>query len=129
MAMLGDLLEDEMGSLLPPATVEMFRVMLDLLADLNDRIAELEREIARRDWEDETARRLMTIPGIGPITATALTALAPAAEPFEGTGLRCVAPGGVHRWNTSANGPERAGPLILVRRCHGRSSILDVSWR
>ncbi|GJD38698.1 hypothetical protein OICFNHDK_1148 [Methylobacterium bullatum] len=55
---------------------------LDLLADLDDRIAELEREIARRDWGDETARRLMTIPGIGPITATALTALAPAAEPF-----------------------------------------------
>ncbi len=30
MAMLGDLLEDAMGSLLPPAAVAMFRVMLDL---------------------------------------------------------------------------------------------------
>lgn len=82
MAMLGDLLEDEMGSLLPPAAVAMFRVMLDLLADLDDRIAELDREIARRAREDETARRLMTIPGIGPITATALIALAPVAATF-----------------------------------------------
>jgi transposase len=82
MAMLGDLLEDEMGSLLPPAAVAMFRVMMDLLADLDDRIAELDREIARRAREDETARRLMTIPGIGPITATALIALAPVAETF-----------------------------------------------
>lgn len=82
MAMLGDLLEDEMGSLLPPAAVAMFRVMLDLLADLDDRIAELDRQIARRAREDETARRLMTIPGIGPITATALIALAPVAETF-----------------------------------------------
>jgi transposase len=71
-----------MGSLLPPAAVAMFRVMMDLLADLDDRIAELDREIARRAQEDETARRLMTIPGIGPITATALIALAPVAETF-----------------------------------------------
>ena len=32
--------------------------------------------------EDPVARRLMTIPGIGPITATAITALAPAPESF-----------------------------------------------
>jgi transposase len=32
------------------------------------------------------ARRLMTIPGIGPITATALIALAPAAKTFELSG-------------------------------------------
>ena len=32
--------------------------------------------------EDEVARRLMTIPGIGPITATAIVALAPPIETF-----------------------------------------------
>src|SRR5215208_6031130 len=32
--------------------------------------------------EDETVRRLMTIPGISPITATAITALAPPPETF-----------------------------------------------
>jgi transposase len=55
--------------------------MLDLLAGLNDRIADLDKEIARRR-EDEVSRRLMTIPGIGPISATAIAALAPPAETF-----------------------------------------------
>ena len=42
----------------------------------------LDREIARRAKEDEAARRLMTIPGIGPIAATAIIALAPPIETF-----------------------------------------------
>ncbi|MER0240438.1 IS110 family transposase, partial [Fulvimarina sp. MAC8] len=82
VSMLGDLLDEEMGASLPPAAVAMFRVMLDLLADLDERIAGLDQEIATRAREDKTARRLTTIPGIGPITATALIALAPAAETF-----------------------------------------------
>lgn len=51
--------------LLPSSAREVFLVM-----------------IARRAREDAVARRLMTIPGIGPITATALLALAPPAESF-----------------------------------------------
>ncbi|KQT62277.1 MULTISPECIES: IS110 family transposase [unclassified Aureimonas] len=82
VSMLSDLLDDELGASLPPAAVSMFRVMLDLLADLDERITALDKEIAQRVREQETARRLMTIPGIGPITATALMALAPAAETF-----------------------------------------------
>lgn len=82
IATLGHLLDEEAITALPPAAVSMFRVMLDLLSELDDRIADLDREIARRAREDEAARRLMTIPGIGPITATALIALAPAAETF-----------------------------------------------
>ena len=82
VAVLGDLLQDELGASIPPAARTMFRTMLDLLEVLNDRIGDLDKEIARRAREDETARRLMTIPGVGPITATAITALAPPAETF-----------------------------------------------
>jgi transposase len=83
VAMLADLLEEEeMASSLPPAARSMFKVMLDLLDELDGRIAELDKEIARRAREDEVSRRLMTIPGIGPITATAIAALAPPAETF-----------------------------------------------
>lgn len=82
VAMLGALLDDELGASIPPAARTMFRTLLDLLAVLNDRIGDLDKEIARRAREDETARRLMTIPGVGPITATAITALAPPAETF-----------------------------------------------
>jgi transposase len=83
VAMLADLIEEEeMASSLPEAAHAMFRLMLDLLAGLNDKIADLDKEIARRAREDEVSRRLMTVDGIGPISATAIAALAPPAETF-----------------------------------------------
>lgn len=60
----------------------MFKLMVDMLAELGKQIAVLDREIGRRAKEDEAARRLMTIPGIGPIAATAIIALAPPIETF-----------------------------------------------
>ncbi|WP_245508806.1 transposase [Bradyrhizobium zhanjiangense] len=71
-----------MASSLPEAAHSMFRLMLDLFAGLNGNIADLDKEIARRAREDEVSCRLMTVPGIGPISATAIAALAPPAETF-----------------------------------------------
>ncbi len=82
VTMLGDLIDDEIGQSLPQAARDMFRVMLAMLEEMDRQIAVLDKEIARRAREDEVARRLMTIPGIGPIGATAIAALAPAAETF-----------------------------------------------
>jgi transposase len=42
----------------------------------------LDVEIARRAEEDEDACRLKTIPGIGPVTAAAISALAPPPQSF-----------------------------------------------
>jgi transposase len=67
---------------LPPAARTSLKAMVRMLASLEAEIAVLDAEIARRAKEDPVARRLMTIPGIGPITAAALTALAPAPEAF-----------------------------------------------
>lgn len=80
VARLAELLEDEAA--VPQAARPVLRTMIEMVEELDRRIADLDREIARRAREDETARRLMTIPGIGPITATALTALAPPPETF-----------------------------------------------
>jgi transposase len=95
VATLADLIEEEaMASSLPEAARPMLRVMLDLLAELNGKIADLDKEITRRAREDEVSRRLMTIPGVGPISATVIAALAPPIETFtkrrdfEITGLR-----------------------------------------
>jgi transposase len=82
VAMLADLLEDEMGRSLPEAALAMFKVMLTTLGHLDQQIDVLDYEIKKRAREDEVARRLMTIPGIGPIAATAIAALAPPPEHF-----------------------------------------------
>jgi len=79
---------DKLAALLadPTAVPEGVRsvctVLLESLALLDRQIAALDKEIVRRAREDEIARRLMTIPGIGPITATAITALAPPPGTF-----------------------------------------------
>lgn len=83
LSTLADLLEGgEIADTLPEAARPMFTLMIDMLAKLGEQIDQLDKEIARRAREDEVARRLMTIPGIGPITATAIAAIAPPAETF-----------------------------------------------
>src|SRR3984893_17710645 len=47
------------------------------------RLCVLDRQLAHRAKEDQEAKRLMTVPGVGPITATALVALAPTAQAFK----------------------------------------------
>jgi len=69
--------------LLPDMARPVLGVLVETLRLLDERIRFLDAEIARRAKEDNVARRLMTVPGIGPIIATALTALAPAAETFK----------------------------------------------
>ena len=64
---------DELNDL----TSTMRRLLLELFEDLKRlevRIAEVTREIEGLAGSNEKARRLMTIPGIGPIAATALLA-------------------------------------------------------
>ena len=74
--------EDPDGSI-PDLARPILTILIEMLHRLDDQIALLDGEIARRAKEDETARRLMTIPGVGPVTAVALAALAPPAETFK----------------------------------------------
>ena len=57
-------------------------VLVSSFQALEAQIQVLDAEITRRAKSDPVARRLMTIPGIGPIAATAITALVPAPEGF-----------------------------------------------
>lgn len=47
-------------------------MLLVMTGQLNEQIKLLDKEIEQRAREDEAVRRFLTIPGIGPITATAL---------------------------------------------------------
>jgi len=73
---------DDPASELPSAARTSLQSLVAMLPALDEQIARLDREIARRAKEDPTARRLMTVPGIGPITAAALVALAPEPHAF-----------------------------------------------
>jgi transposase len=57
-------------------------VLVDMVATLTTRVTDLDREIARRPKDEDVPVRLMTMPGIGPINATAIAALAPPIETF-----------------------------------------------
>ncbi|ESX08387.1 hypothetical protein X768_23250 [Mesorhizobium sp. LSJC265A00] len=74
---------EDKGSAVPEVARSILRLLVEQLRSLDEKMALLDREIARRAKEDTEARRLMTIPGIGPITATALAALAPSAQTFK----------------------------------------------
>jgi transposase len=54
------------------------------LRNLDEAIARLERTIAKMAQKDETARRLMSIPGFGPIIASAMAATIQDASSFAG---------------------------------------------
>ena len=73
---------DEAASSLPAAVHELGTLLLEQIADLDAKIAGLEREIHGQARWDEEAARLMTIPGIGPICAMAIQAFAPPLESF-----------------------------------------------
>jgi transposase len=73
---------DQPGCDLPADAKAMLDVLLGMITVLDERIAQLDRRINQRAKAEDIPSRLMTIPGIGPITATALAALAPPPETF-----------------------------------------------
>ena len=77
---LAALLEDP--SVVPDGVRSVCTVLLESLPLLDRQIAALDKEIVRRSHADGVARRLMTISGVGPITATAIAALAPPPGTF-----------------------------------------------
>ena len=81
VAALVALVEDVQSSV-PQAVRSTLKLLVDTFTALEGQIAEVDAEINQRASVDPTARRLMTIPGVGPIIATAITALVPAAQSF-----------------------------------------------
>ena len=67
---------------LPADALATLKVLVAALAHLESELGQLDAEIARRATENEVARRLMTVPGIGPLIATALAVLAPPPGTF-----------------------------------------------
>ncbi len=73
---------DDEGLSLPGVVIELCRGLFNHLRVLTGQIDGLTARLKAAARRDETAKRLMSVPGIGPICAMALTALAPPKESF-----------------------------------------------
>jgi len=90
-------------------------VMCPRLNGLNARIDGLTKLIEQHAWLDADARRMMRMPGIWPVTASAIVATIGDAKHFE-TGRDLVAWLGLTPLNKSSGGKERLGRIDPVRR-------------
>ena len=118
---------------LPETMRASLRVLSVILGQLEEQIGALDAEIIRRARDDETARRLMTIPGIGPLIATALATLAPPPAMFSkgrdfaawlGLTPRQHSTGGKQRLGATSKMGERSLRRLLII---GANSV--VQWR
>ncbi len=106
------ILADEANDL-TPAMRRLVSRAFDDLQHLEERLAEVNREVAAIAESSDTARRLMTVPGIGPLTATALLAAAGSGRQFR-------------------KARDMAAWLGLVPREHstgGKTTLLGISKR
>lgn len=73
---------EDADSGLPADAIATLTVLVAALSHLEAEIGRLDVEIEARARKNEVARRLMTVPGIGPLIATAIAVLAPPPEAF-----------------------------------------------
>ena len=95
--------------LVPPA----IRLLIERIHDLDAEIDEMDREIRRIVREDETLRRLMTIPGVGELTAMAVHTFAPPMESFR-KGRDFAAWVGLTPRESSTGGRQRLGRITKM---------------
>nr|CAV30824.1 Transposase, IS116/IS110/IS902 family [Magnetovibrio blakemorei] len=134
---------DEPHSNLPDLMREECRDLLDQIAALTTRIAARTAKIKMLSAERGVARRLQTMPGVGPLTALAIEAFAPPMENFR-CGRDFAAWLGLVPRQFSSGGKERLGRISKagqadIRRLLiigamsrlnwlGRKSIPEGSW-
>jgi len=95
---------------IPDMAQTVLNLLLGQIDILTAKMVELDEAIAKRAKADELTRRLMTIPGIGRITAMAISALAPPASVFE-KGRDFAAWIGLTPQQHSSGGKERLGRI------------------
>jgi len=78
---LADALEAA-GSRLETLVIELGRLYLEQIELLSGRIADLDKVLKREAAREEETARLMTMPGVGPLTAMAVQTFAPPMETF-----------------------------------------------
>lgn len=117
---------ENLDSGLPADAIATLKVLVATLSHLEEDIGKLDAEIACRAKENEVARRLMTVPGIGPLIATAIAVLAPPPETFRKARDFAAWLGLVPRQHSTGGNQQRAA-LAKRRRVAGpvRRAVAD----
>lgn len=95
---------------LPTAAREVIVSLCEQLLALDRRIGVLEKQIFATSRKDDRVKLLETIPGIGPVTASAIIATVGAPDQFK-TGREFAAWIGLTPLNKSSGGKERLGRI------------------
>jgi transposase len=74
---------DEAAAEVEPLVVETARTYLEQIDDLSSRILKLEATLKQEAARTDSSLRMMTMPGVGPITAMAIEAFAPSLSVFK----------------------------------------------
>jgi transposase len=101
---------EDPNTALPESARSVLAVLIGTFRALEAQIEALDAEISRRAKADPVARRLMTIPGVGPVVATAITALVPAPEGFR-AGRDFAAWLGLTPLQKSSGGKQKLGAV------------------
>jgi transposase len=108
IAKLITVIRDEQHSAIPLEGRAAILILLDQLKSLDAAIAAMEKEATAERRSDDRVKRLMTVPGIGVITATAIAATVPDAGAFK-SGREFAAWIGLVPRQQSSGGKERLG--------------------
>jgi len=103
-------LDSAEGEALPELARTALRLLVAQIDDAGEKIEALEKIIVARHRSDEASRRLASIPGIGPITASAIAAAVPDASVFK-SGRQFAAWLGLVPGQNSTGGKERLGRI------------------
>ena len=129
--LLGLLADERTG--LPELAQRMLTVLADQLRDVAARVEAVEEELLAWHRASDLSRRLATIPGVGPITASAIVATVGDASQFK-SGRQFAAWLGLVPQQRSSGGKERLGRISkrgdgYIRRLmiHGARAV--VGWR
>lgn len=108
--LLMDMVDEDEEAFVPEAVRCALLPLVRQVEELDDKVAELDREIARWHRENEVSQRLATIPGVGPITASAIAATISDASLFR-SGRELSAWLGLVPRQSSSGGKERLGRI------------------
>jgi transposase len=129
-----ELIEDADNELIGSFRLLVQRLM-DHLKELDRQVQELEAQIQAWHRSNETSRRLARVPGIGPLTASALVASVGDAKSFRNARQLAAWLGLVPRQNSSGGknvllGISKRGDVYLrTLLIHGARSLLKVAKR